>query len=112
MKQREFPLMQGIALKGGMGSVMGYCVGTFAKQMSQIVIYYAGLTTVLLGWLQWCQYIKINWRKIDADIFHFVTKAQDPNNTMTKYIKKMISHYLPLLGGFSSAFYYGFKHGA
>ena len=112
MTQREFPLLQGMSLKGSIGGVLGYCAGTFAKQVSQIAIWYAGLTTCLLGWLSWCQYIKINWRKIDSDIFHFVSQAQDPNNSVTKYVKKMISHYMPLMGGFSGAFYYAFKHGA
>ena len=112
MTQREFPLMQGVALKGTMGSVLGYCAGTFAKQVSQILIWYAGLTGSLLGWLHWTQYITINFKKIDADIFHLVAKAQDPNNTWVKSMKKMITHYLPLMGGFSSSFYYAFKHGA
>ena len=29
--QRNFPLYQGVLLKGGAGSIMGYCAGRFAK---------------------------------------------------------------------------------
>ena len=29
--QRNFPLMQGIGLKAGIGSILGYCAGIFAK---------------------------------------------------------------------------------
>ena len=54
-------------------------------------------------------YIKINWKKIDADIFHMVARAKEggEKSFMSK-IKKQITHTLPLMGGFMGAFYYSF----
>ena len=74
-QQRQFPFAQSVALKGGAGSIMGYCSGMFAKQVSRIIVFWAGCATTFLAFLSWCDYIKINWKKIDADVFHLVAKA-------------------------------------
>ena len=74
--QRNFPIYQGMPLKAGAGSILGYCAGTFAKQVSKVVIWWSGLALSFLGFLNYAEYIKINYRKIDADIFWLVAKAR------------------------------------
>ena len=97
-----------MALKGSTGSVLGYACGAFAKKVSQVLIWWGGLAFSFLGWLAWCQYISINWRKIDADVFNLVAKANDPKTGFVDKTKKLITHHLPLWGGFMAAFKYAF----
>ena len=109
MTQRNFPFYQGMLLKAGAGSVLGYCSGIFAKQISNIVIWWSGIATVFLGWLHWTNYITINFKKIDADVFHLIAKVQKNEQMGTfRNLKKMITHVLPLLGGFSASFWAAF----
>ena len=99
-------------LKGSVGAVLGYCAGTFAKQVSKILIWWSGIAITFLGWLNYAEYIKINWRKIDADIFWLVAKAREGGETsLWAKVQKFITHTLPLVASASGAFYYGFKHG-
>ena len=77
--------------------------------MSDLVIFWGGVATTFLAWLHWCKYIKINFRKIDADIFHLVAVAVKPDeNGFVQNIKKLLVHWMPLMGGFSAAFYGAF----
>ena len=113
MYQTKFPLVQGVSLKASAGAVIGYCVGTFAKQLSKILIWWTALVILLLKWLEWCNYVTINYLKIDADIFHLVAKAKEGGeNSLENKVKKFVTHALPLVGSGISAFYYGFKNGA
>ena len=73
--QNELPVLRGMGLKTTTGGIMGYCAGSFAKQVSNLLIFYAGCASTFLGLLSYCNYISINWRKIDADIFHLMAKA-------------------------------------
>ena len=107
--QKNFPLMQGIALKSGMGSVMGYITGNFAKQISDIMIFYAGCATTFLIGLNYMDYIKINWKKIDADIFHLVARAKNDEFGLFSKMKKFMIHTVPLITGFAGGFQYGFE---
>ena len=75
-KQREMGVLQSIGIKGSVGGILGYCSGSFAKQVSRIVIFYAGCASLFLTVLSFCDYIKINWKKIDADIFHIIAKSE------------------------------------
>ena len=110
--QRNFPIYQGMPLKASVGGVLGYCAGTFAKQMSKILIWWSGLAMSLLGFLHYADYIKINWRKIDADIFWLVAKAREGGQeSLYTRAQKFVTHWLPLVSSISGAFYYGFKHG-
>ena len=77
MVQRQFPWYQGMALKGTTGSVMGYAAGVFAKQISEILIFWAGVGGATLGFLHWAKYITIHFDKIDADILHVRAKAEE-----------------------------------
>ena len=109
--QRNFPFYQSIALKGGVGSVLGYCSGVFAKQVSNILIWWGGISACFLGWLHWTNYITINFKKIDADIFHLVAKvSKQEEGGFMRNIKKFITHTLPLMSGFTAAFYHAFEN--
>ena len=65
-----------------------------------------------LAWLSWCEYISINWTKIDCDITHFVAKSLHKNKDLMYRINRIITHTIPLIAGFSASFYYGFKYGS
>ena len=62
--------------KAFMGGVAGYMVGRFAKQITDTLIYYAGLATVTIGCLHWMQWITINWSEIDEDLLHLYQRAR------------------------------------
>ena len=49
--QRNFPLYQGMPLKAGAGSIMGYCLGTFAKLLSIILIWWIGCCILFLAFM-------------------------------------------------------------
>ena len=87
-----------------MGSVMGYISGNFVKQISDILIFYAGCGVTFLGGLSYMNYITFNWKKIDADIFHIVARAQKDEYGFFKRMKKFATHTLPLIAGFAGGF--------
>ena len=109
--QRNFVWYQGMALKGSMGSLLGWMAGRFWKQFSDVLAWWGGIAGIFLGWLHWCDYIKINFRKIDADILHLVAKANksDEQGGFVRNIKKFFVHTLPLCTGFTAAFYYALE---
>ena len=53
---------------------MGFCTSSFAKHMNKKVLIYTGYVSAFLGILSWRNYISINWRRIDKEIFHLMTK--------------------------------------
>ena len=109
--QRNFPWYQGVALKGGVGSVLGYCAGVFAKQISDVLIWWGGISFSLLGFLHYAQYITINFKKIDADIFHLFAKAmKNEEGGFMRNIKKFMLHTVPMMTGFSAAFYHAWEN--
>ena len=99
-----------IGFRSWMGCLFGYSCGTFAKQMSQRVIWYSGLTSCMLAMLMVKGWISINWSKIGQDFKRLVTRAR--NEHWFQKVINAILQLLPLFGGFAGAFYYGFKHGA
>ena len=106
--QNELPFVRSLLLKSGAGSVLGYCCGVYAKQVSKILIFYAGIGSTLLAWLSYCNYITINWKKLDSDIFHIVAKAKNDRN-FKQMFSKFFTHTLPLLGTFVYGFKWGFE---
>ena len=100
-------------LKAGAGSILGYCLGTFAKLVTIVLIWWIGLAVLFLAWLNYMKYISVHWRRIDADIFWLVAKAREGGEESTQAkVKKFVTHYLPLTAAFTAAFYYGFKYGS
>ncbi len=65
-----------VSSKGIMGGMMGWIAGRFAKQISDIAIFYAGLGLFLIGGLTWMQWITINWTEIDKDLLGLYVKAK------------------------------------
>ena len=109
MTQRHFPWYQGMSLKGGAGSAIGYCAGVFAKQVSEILIWWAGLAGATLAALSYAKYITIHFDKIDADIFHLVAKAEEGGDQSLKAkAQRFVTHHMVLLGSLSGAFALGF----
>ncbi len=54
---------------------MGYAAGYYAKIMTQKMMTYAAIGAAGLLWLNWMNYITINWGKLDEDIFNLVSKV-------------------------------------
>ena len=99
-----------IPLKLSVSSVMGYSLGAFCKMMSQEIIFYSGIATGFIGCLAYMKWITINWKEIDDDITQIYTKARNKaqDTGFVARMKKMMFHVMPLMAGFSGAFYYGF----
>ena len=67
-KTRICALMGSKAL---VGSVTGYMSGRFARMVTDWAIFYAGMGILLVGGLHYLQWITINWKKVDEDIFKY-----------------------------------------
>lgn len=59
-------------LRSVVGSVVGFCVGVFVKQLTRKIMYYLGLGFVSIALLCWLDYVKINWNKIDEDLYYLI----------------------------------------
>ena len=51
------------------GAAMGYCVGTFIKKMEKKIAMYMGMGIVSLAFLAKMNYVTINWKQIDQDLY-------------------------------------------
>ena len=106
------PIWAQMTGKLGVGSILGYCAGNFLKQISDEIILYGGLATLLIGGLHYMRWITINWRQIDADLLQVVEKVkQTKEEGFFQRLQARIVRVAPLLGGFSSGFYFGFMNG-
>ena len=74
---KAMPMWAAISGKLTVGSVFGYMVGNFAKQVTDQMIMYAGCAALLVGGLAWMRWITINWKQIDADVMGIYNKAKD-----------------------------------
>ena len=64
---QNMSLLFAVSSKLTMGSIIGYLIGNFCKQMTDKMIMFTGLGTLLVGGLSWMNWIIINWRQIDHD---------------------------------------------
>ena len=90
------------------GSVFGYCVGEFLKKFSKKIAYYAGAGMMFLAVLQYNNWITINWRQIDKDLLSLLFRGHREAVGMLSYIKRTLTHVLPLTGGMYIGFRYAF----
>ena len=106
------PLWAAMGGKLTIGSVTGYMVGNFCKQISDEIILYGGMAAILLGGLHWMRWITINWKQIDNDVLHIYerAKARGDEGLFAK-MKRFVARTAPLLGGFAAGFYAGFSMG-
>ena len=74
------------------------------------MIFYAGCATTFIGLLSYMDYVTINWRRIDADLFHLVTRAKKDELGLFGKMKKFMIHTVPLMTGFVGGFQYGFEN--
>ena len=107
------PMWAAISGKLTVGTVCGYMVGNFAKQISDEVILYGGCAALLLGGLHWMKWITINWKQIDHDVLNIYNKAKDEAkaNGFVEKAKAFFIRVAPLMGGFAGGFYAGFSMG-
>ncbi len=73
-KMRIYALMGSKAL---VGSVTGYMSGRFARMVTDWAVFYAGMGVLLVGGLHYLQWITINWKKVDEDVFKIATEARN-----------------------------------
>ena len=103
-----------MALSGKLtiGTLSGYLVGNFVKQLTDQAIWYFGLSALLVGGLHYMKWVEINWRQIDADALQIVEQAKRAEEEgMFERAKQFLIRTLPILGGFGTGFYYGFLTG-
>ena len=63
------PYYFGMPIRSLFGMAMGYCVGHFVRKASQKLAFYGSMGIMALGLLAKMEYITINWKKIDSDLF-------------------------------------------
>merc|ERR1712127_1015255 len=94
------------ASKGLIGTITGWIMGRFLKQITDQAIYYLGLGCSLIGTLHYMQWITINWSEIDEDLLHLrdrVKKANEDKGLVQK-VKRFVMRTAPLLTGFGVGF--------
>ena len=67
------------ASKGLIGTMTGWIMGRFLKQITDQAIYYLGLGCTLIGTLHYMQWITINCAEIDEDLLHVYDRAKQVN---------------------------------
>ncbi|CDW87223.1 UNKNOWN [Stylonychia lemnae] len=107
--QTYLPYYAGMPLRTLFGTAMGYCMGLYIKQVSQKIAIYSGLCILGLSILSKLRYISINWGKIDSDVHYLVFQTAEQQKSIINYIKRLLTHVLPLCSGLGAGFYYAFK---
>ena len=87
-------------LRSIIGSVMGYCAGEFLKRFTKKIAAYSTGAMILIGTLAYANWITINWSKIDKDLISIVFRGTRAATALTCYLKRMLTHFIPLAGGF------------
>ena len=88
------------------GTMSGWMVGRFCLQISDIAIFYAGMVTILIGGLNWMQWITINWAEIDEDLLGLVDRAKTAakDKGLFAKMKRFVFRTAPMLIGFGAGF--------
>ena len=74
---QAMPMWAAFGGKLTVGSVFGYMVGNFTKQVTDEMVWWAGCAALLVGGLAWMRWITINWKQIDADVVGLYNKVKD-----------------------------------
>ena len=77
VEEQKMHFVKNLVSKGTLGTVAGYMLGKFASQISDVLIWYAGLTCGFLGGLHYMNWVTVNFEQIDADITHLVYKTKE-----------------------------------
>ena len=65
-----------VGSKISLGGVAGYMTGRFFKQITDKMIWMAGLSTCLVTGLHLMGWVTINFSKIDKDLLHIYSRAK------------------------------------
>lgn len=67
---------------------------------------------MFIGLLHYMQWITVNFKKIDEDALGlwFRAKRSAQDTGLVARMKRILIRTVPLLGGFSAGFYFGFLH--
>lgn len=103
-----FQGLTGMGVRGMLGGISGFCVGAFAKSLSRTIAIYAGFGICFITWANVMGYISIHWKKIDQEVTNIVHAANNEKTTFLKFMKRLVTHVIPLLGTFGTGIYYGF----
>ena len=99
-----------VGARGFFGTIAGYMSGRFCHQISDVAIFYTGLSMIFVAGLAWMEWVTINWINIDHDLlnlYHYVRKNAE-EISRTERFKKFMLRASPLLLGFSGGFRLGF----
>ena len=106
---QDTPIWVALSGKLTVGTLAGYLIGNFIKQMSDQAIMYLGLSCIMVGGLHYMKWVTINWRQIDNDLLHLWERAKKAEEQgLFEKFKRFLIRTIPLLAGFSTGFYYGF----
>ena len=61
-KAIEMPLWAQVTSKLSIGTIGGYMMGNFLKQVTNEAIMYTGMAVILIGGLHYMNWIKIQWK--------------------------------------------------
>ena len=89
-----------------MGTVFGYCIGEFVKKFTKKLATYTGAAIMFLSVLAYNEWITVNWRKIDKDLLTLLFRGSRQAQGMMMYFSRVLTHAIPLAGGF----FIGFKY--
>eukprot|EP00347_Sterkiella_histriomuscorum_P007680 403347985 len=104
------PFYFGMPMRSIFGGGMGYIAGALAKEMSKKIMMYSCFGFMTFYMLSKFDYITINWKKIDHDVFYLVFKTNSSESGFVKFIKRTFTHVLPLISGFGAGFYFAWKN--
>ena len=74
---QDSPIWIQLSGKLTVGSLFGYLIGNFAKQITDEAIWYVGLSACLIGGLHYMKWVTINYKQIDSDVLHLYNKVQE-----------------------------------
>ena len=102
-----------VALSGRLtvGTLTGYMMGNFLKQISDEIILYTGLGMTFIGGLHYLTWVTINWRNIDRDLLNVVNRSRKSaiDSGLCAKFKRLVLSVLPFMGGFVAGFKYGWE---
>lgn len=104
------PFYFGMPMRTLFGTAMGYCLGRFVKQISKKLGMYASFGFLTFAMLSKLRYISINWKKIDSDVYYLIFSTGEAQMSLLRYLKRTLTHVMPLLCGVGSGFYYALKN--
>ena len=91
------------------GTLAGYMLGNFLKELTDEIAWYGGISVLLIGGLAWRGWISIHFNAIDKDLLGMwqAAKANAKEKGIAEKAQKFFLKTVPLMGGFATGFCWG-----